>query len=238
IYNVEKKRLQPSSSDDNEPAGRNEKKRLQPLSLDNAVYAGKNELENYIASTKKPRFSNFVVENKENILNWSSEKSFFDQDQLFTLWKQRFALVFRSSEKEMMKDTLKTSKTDKEVWTTIREMVAAKEKVHDRFTIAGLNTLASMSQNVERSQADYIKSLEKQSSTQEINDNNTQEVADTTTQELDDERNDSITQEPLMMKKTQEQVFIAKPVARLATPYHVDHLSALKPTLNALFQMK
>ncbi|KAI8884168.1 hypothetical protein K501DRAFT_182893, partial [Backusella circina FSU 941] len=41
-----------------------------------------------------------------------------------------------------------------------------------------------------------------------------------------------------MMKKTQEQVFIAKPVARLATPYHVDHISALKPTLNALFQMK
>lgn len=52
-----------------------------------------------------------------------------------------------------------------------------------------------MSQSVERSQADYIKSLEKQSSAQEINDNNTQEVADTTTQELDDERNDSITQE-------------------------------------------
>ncbi|KAG0162116.1 hypothetical protein DFQ30_003472, partial [Apophysomyces sp. BC1015] len=235
IYNVEKKRLQPSSSDDNEPAGRN----------DNAVYAGKNELENYIASTKKPRFSNFVVENKENILNWSSEKSFFDQDQLFTLWKQRFALVFRSSEKEMMKDTLKTSKTDKEVWTTIREMVAAKEKVHDRFTIAGLNTLASMSQNVERSQADYIKSLEKQSSTQEINDNNTQEVADTTTQELDDERNDSITQEvgdesdaTTYFHEAHQQVFIAKPVARLATPYHVDHLSALKPTLNALFQMK
>ncbi|KAI9358823.1 hypothetical protein BD770DRAFT_455357 [Pilaira anomala] len=41
-----------------------------------------------------------------------------------------------------------------------------------------------------------------------------------------------------MMKKTQEQVFIAKLVARLAIPYHVDHLSALKPTLNALFQMK
>lgn len=44
-----------------------------------------------------------------------------------------------------------------------------------------------MSQSVERSKANYIKSLEKQSSTQEINDNNTQEVADTTTQELDDE---------------------------------------------------
>jgi hypothetical protein len=43
---------------------------------------------------KKPRFSNFVVENKENLVNWSSEKSFFDQDQLFTLWKQRFALVY------------------------------------------------------------------------------------------------------------------------------------------------
>lgn len=41
-----------------------------------------------------------------------------------------------------------------------------------------------------------------------------------------------------MMKKTQELVFIAKPVARLATPYHVDHLSTLKPILNALFQMK
>lgn len=52
-----------------------------------------------------------------------------------------------------------------------------------------------MSQSVERSQADYIKSLEKQGSTQEINDNNTQEVADTTTQELNDERNDSVTQE-------------------------------------------
>ncbi|CEP11770.1 hypothetical protein [Parasitella parasitica] len=96
-------------------------------------------------------------------------------------------MVFRSSGKEMMKDTLKTNKTDEEVWTTIPETVAAKKKVHDRFTIAGLNTLGSMSQIVERSQADYIKSLDKQISTQK--------VADTTTQELDDERNDSITQE-------------------------------------------
>ncbi|MBM6385845.1 MAG: hypothetical protein JSY10_17960 [Paenibacillus sp.] len=51
-----------------------------------------------------------------------------------------------------------------------------------------------MSQSVERSQADYIKSLEKQSNTQKT-DNDTQEVADTTTQELDDELNNSITQE-------------------------------------------
>ncbi|KAG2237579.1 hypothetical protein INT48_004481 [Thamnidium elegans] len=73
-------------------------------------------------------------------------------------------------------------------------MIAAKEKVHDRLTITGLNTLANMSQSVERSQADYIKSLEKQSNTQKT-DNDTQEVADTTTQELDDELNNSITQE-------------------------------------------
>ncbi|KAI9276305.1 hypothetical protein BY458DRAFT_506268 [Sporodiniella umbellata] len=41
-----------------------------------------------------------------------------------------------------------------------------------------------------------------------------------------------------MIKKTSEQVFVAKPVARLATPHHIDHLNALKPTLNALFQIK
>lgn len=52
-----------------------------------------------------------------------------------------------------------------------------------------------MSQIVERSQADYIKSLEKQISTQEIDVNTTQEAAYTTTQELDDEHNDSVTQE-------------------------------------------
>lgn len=39
-------------------------------------------------------------------------------------------------------------------------------------------------------------------------------------------------------KKTQKQVFIAKPMAKLTIPYHVDHLSALKPALNAVFHMK
>ncbi|CAO3701788.1 unnamed protein product [Rhizopus stolonifer] len=44
-----------------------------------------------------------------------------------------------------------------------------------------------MSQSFERSQADHIKSLQKQCSTQEINNNNTQKVADTNAQEFDDE---------------------------------------------------
>ncbi|KAG1165827.1 hypothetical protein G6F46_012808 [Rhizopus delemar] len=41
-----------------------------------------------------------------------------------------------------------------------------------------------------------------------------------------------------MLKKTEEQFYIAKLMAKLAIPYHFNQLGALKPTLNVLFQMK
>lgn len=41
-----------------------------------------------------------------------------------------------------------------------------------------------------------------------------------------------------MMKRTKDQIYISKPIARLAIPYHVDHMNVLKGTLSAMFQMK
>lgn len=40
-----------------------------------------------------------------------------------------------------------------------------------------------------------------------------------------------------MIKKTQKQISIANPVARLATLYHIDYLSTFKTTLDAIFLM-
>ncbi|EIE76517.1 hypothetical protein RO3G_01224 [Rhizopus delemar RA 99-880] len=41
-----------------------------------------------------------------------------------------------------------------------------------------------------------------------------------------------------MIKKTEEQFYIAKPVAKLAIPYNIDQLGGLEQTLSALFQMR
>ncbi|KAG1046938.1 hypothetical protein G6F43_010596 [Rhizopus delemar] len=41
-----------------------------------------------------------------------------------------------------------------------------------------------------------------------------------------------------MIKKTEEQFYIAKPVAKLAIPYNIDQLGGLEQTLGALFQMR
>lgn len=41
-----------------------------------------------------------------------------------------------------------------------------------------------------------------------------------------------------VMKKTEEGVFIAKPIQTLIIPQQIDHIKTLKSTLNSMFQMK
>jgi hypothetical protein len=64
------------------------------------------EIYQYIVSAKKPKFDDFIAANKENIVNWSvARHSGLNKDQLHQLWKQRFALVSKDTNRVLQADS-------------------------------------------------------------------------------------------------------------------------------------
>ncbi|KAI7874339.1 uncharacterized protein EV154DRAFT_556013 [Mucor mucedo] len=74
----------------------------------------------YIKKTDIPIFSDFVLKNSTSLMAWSKDKVHMDAKQLYSLWRNRFALSLRSENKLQLICESKNH-FEKELWERIRK---------------------------------------------------------------------------------------------------------------------
>ncbi|KAG2219213.1 hypothetical protein INT45_013079 [Circinella minor] len=110
------------------------------------AYKGLKQLNAYVNETDVPSFCEFVQRNAENIMVWSTDKAYMTGKQLYTLWRNRFALSLRAHNKMQLICDSK-NQYDKDPWEIILEGTKSLRNSQLETTVNAINN-ATLATNV------------------------------------------------------------------------------------------
>ncbi|KAI8888191.1 hypothetical protein K501DRAFT_330002 [Backusella circina FSU 941] len=109
-------------------------------------YLGFKELQEYIASNHEPEFDQFIEENKNNIVIWSSSTNSNSVEDLFSMWKSRYQKMWNSdSKKEKTRCPKIVINNILYKWESIEKMIQEIKLTKYEYAIQAFTILRSMS---------------------------------------------------------------------------------------------